>query len=117
MVDKIKKVTTQGNVPINKAIYLPDDKLIFMLNNYFKSNSVRYTDFCKMSINARFDEDGNIIGDSGSSVHQDIPSLIQDIVSIYSDRGLLCYIVDSNDIITGVTWNINIRWVELTTNF
>lgn len=92
-----------------RVIHSPNDKLIATLNNYFNSNSVNYDDFCKISVNTRFDKDGNIIGDSGSSRRSDIPSLIQDIISVYSDNATICYIVNSNNIITGVTWTGSIR--------
>lgn len=89
-----------------------DDKLITILTEYFKANSVSYKDFCNISINTRFDENGNKIGDSSStksSIRSNILSLIQDIISVYSDHGNICYIVGSNNIIIGVTWIDNIR--------
>ena len=89
-----------------------DDKLIIILTEYFKANSVNYKDFCNISVNTRFDENGNKIGDSSStksSIRSNIPSLVQNIISVYSDHGNICYIVDSNNIIIGVTWMDNIR--------
>lgn len=102
--------TTNRQATVTSVSPLPhdtdEDVLINVLNSYFRSNSVRYKDFCRISVNVRLDDKGCITGDSSSSssfYEGTIPSLIRHIISVYSDE-TLCYTVDSNDIITGVIW-------------